>query len=111
MPGEEPRILQLDPQALAVVEEGMRHAVTDGTCKKLNLSGMNVCAKSGTAETGIANEDDHAWVVGYWPREKPAYGFVVFYQNGGSAGDTAVPTARDLLSFMRDYDPMSRSSQ
>jgi penicillin-binding protein 2 len=108
MPADEPRLLQLSPQVLETVADGMRQAVISGTCEKLNLAQMDVCAKSGTAETGIAGEEDHAWVTGYWPRQSPSFGFVVFFQNGGSAGDTAVPTARELLVFMKDYDPLRR---
>lgn len=94
----------LDPDALNSVKEGMRYAVTGGTCRKLNLSGMTVCAKTGTAESK-PGQADHAWVVGFYPLQQPRYGFIVFFENGGSAGETAVPAAKNLLSFMRDYKP------
>lgn len=96
----------LDTDALRVVRDGMRLAVVDGTCKQLNLEGMYVCAKSGTAETGIPGKDDHAWVTGYYPMDAPQIGFVVFFENGGSAGDTAVPTARELLKYLREHPPL-----
>lgn len=96
----------LDVDALRIVREGMRRAVVDGTCRQLNLDGMYVCAKSGTAETGIPGKENHAWVAGYYPMDEPQVGFVVFFENGGSAGETAVPAARELLKFLRNNPPL-----
>lgn len=117
--GKRQRRRSLDRDALASVRSGMRLAVTSGTCEKLNLRGMGVRAKSGTAETGRKGEDHHAWVTGYFsnaaaPRggQGPPlqYAFVVFFQNGGSAGDSAIPAARQLLLFFRD-EYAARSGQ
>lgn len=103
---EEPELRPLRPDLLAVVRQGMRQAVIDGTCRQLNLDGLSVCAKSGTSETGIAGEEPHAWVCGFYPANNPRYSFVVFFQNGGSSGETAVPAARKLLAYMRDHPPI-----
>ncbi|MBN2083404.1 penicillin-binding protein 2 [bacterium] len=103
---EQPLPRGLDGAALATVRSGMRLAVTDGTCKRVNVEGLAVCAKTGTAETGIAGEDSHAWIVGFYPQSAPEYSFVVFFQNGGSAGETAVPAARELLKYMQKFPPV-----
>lgn len=95
----------LSPEALNSVKQGMRQAVTAGTCKSLNLSGMSVCAKTGTAETGIRGQADHSWVVGFYPMNAPKYGFVVFKENGGLSSEAVVPEARRLLQFMHNYKP------
>jgi penicillin-binding protein 2 len=105
-PDEQPELRPLRSDLLAVVREGMRQAVLDGTCKQLNLEGLSVCAKSGTSETGIAGEEPHAWVCGFYPANNPRFSFVVFFQNGGSSGETAVPAARRLLMYMRDHPPI-----
>ena len=103
----EPVRRPLDEYAMSQVRRGMRLAVTDGTCRKLDLDGMEVCAKTGTAETGIKGEEDHSWVTGYYPADAPAYAFVVFFQNGGSSGATAVPAAQSLLKYMRANPPIT----
>ena len=90
----------LDQAALRIVKSGMRLAVTSGTCKALDIPGLNVCAKSGTAETGIAGERDHSWMTGFYPMDNPEVAFVVFFQNGGEEY-TAAPAARELLQYMK----------
>ncbi|GEM_PF-2342005 len=104
---EQPVRRPISDAALSALRRGMRLAVIDGTCERLDLDGMYVCAKTGTAETGIEDEDDHAWVCGYYPYQDPQYAFVVFFQNGGSAGETAVPAAAELLRFIRDNPPLA----
>jgi penicillin-binding protein 2 len=95
----------LSEEALSFVKQGMRMAATSGTCKSLNLSGMSVCAKTGTAETGIAGKADHSWVTGFYPMNKPKYGFVVFCENGGLSSAVVVPEARQMLQFLKKYKP------
>lgn len=56
---------------LAVVREGMRLAVTssreDATVKILNIPGITIAAKTGTAQIGASNEWINSWSVGFWP--------------------------------------------
>jgi penicillin-binding protein 2 len=109
------RVTPLDPlhagnrplaaDALGAVKQGMRLAVTAGTCKGMNIPGMGVCAKTGTAETGIHGQEDHSWVVGFYPMNQPKYGFVVFKENGGLSASAVVPEARRLLQFLHGYHP------
>jgi len=100
---EEIQRLPLEMDALQTVQQGMRLAVTTGTCKRLNVEGMAVCAKSGTAEAG-RDQEDHSWVVGYYPYQQPRYSFVAFFENAGGAGDAAIPAARELLLFLKNYE-------
>ena len=63
---------------------------------------------SGTAEAGHQGERDHSWVVGFYPQTNPEIGFIAFYENGGSAGEAAVPAMRQMLTYLRDeYQPGS----
>jgi penicillin-binding protein 2 len=101
---ESGRNVPLDKDALAFVRQAMRYTVTNGTCRKLNISGMQVCAKSGTAEAG-RGKSDHSWVVGFYPMDRPRFGFVAFYQNGGSAGEAAIPAMREMLMYLKNNDP------
>ncbi len=102
-PASERRRLPLDRDALKVIREGMRLAVTEGTCRKLNLSGMQVCAKSGTAEAG-RGKNDHSWLVGFYPMNEPKFAFICFFEHGGGSGEAAIPAAHDLLELLKHYD-------
>jgi penicillin-binding protein 2 len=97
------RKLPLDHDALSVIRDGMRLAVTTGTCRKLNLSGLQVCAKSGTAEAGHGRSD-HSWCVGFFPEDHPQFAFVCFFQNGGGSGEAAIPAARGMLELLKQYE-------
>ena len=57
-----------------------------------NYPGLEMGAKSGTAETGDGNSP-HAWFTGY----SGNYAFVVMVENGGSGADTAGPVANAVL--------------
>ena len=77
--------LNLDQDKLKVIQEGMRLAVTDqniGTVRSLYVKGIDVAAKSGTAELGVKKDRVNSWVMGYFPYEKPKYAFVVIMESG-----------------------------
>ena len=77
------------PQNIKIVQEGMRMSVGGprAIIRVLNNLPVTVAAKTGTAEFGIKTKDGysttHAWVIGFWPYEKPKYAFVVFLEGGG----------------------------
>ena len=64
---------------LQVVREGMRLAVTsdrrDATAKSLNIAGIRIAAKTGTAQIGTRNQFMNSWSVGFWPAENPRYAY------------------------------------
>jgi penicillin-binding protein 2 len=105
------RWLEVSPQNLALVQEGMRRAVTEGTAKAASLDdyGIHVAAKTGTAEfcdnlairRGWCREGwplpTHAWTVAYAPYEDPEIAVVAFVYNGGEGSAVAVPIVRQLL--------------
>ncbi|MEZ5339521.1 MAG: penicillin-binding transpeptidase domain-containing protein [bacterium] len=103
-----PRDMALETKTLEIVEQGMRLAVTEGTCRSFNngeTKALKVAAKTGTAEAG-RGKADHSWVVGYFPVDNPKYAFVAFFQNGGSSGAAAVPAAKKVLTWMVANDPI-----
>jgi len=67
---------------LAVVREGMRLAVTDGTAKGLNIPQVTIAAKTGTAEVGLTKHAINSWVVGFFPYDHPRYAFSVVMEHG-----------------------------
>ncbi len=77
------------------VVEGMRAAVTNGTCWALALPGIDVCAKTGTAQNPHGR--DHSACIAFAPMDDPKVAIVVYVENGGFGGTIAVPTARLML--------------
>ena len=80
---------------LQVVREGMRLAVTsnrhDATVKALNIPGIKIAAKTGTAQIGANNEWMNSWNVGFWPAENPHYAYAVVLERApaGTASGAA----------------------
>ena len=64
-----------------------------------NYPGLEMGAKSGTAETGDGN-DPHAWFCGY----SGHYAFVVMVENGGGGADVAGPVANTVLQKIREQE-------
>ena len=98
--------LPLANSDLAVVREGMRLAVTEGTAQGLSLPAVRVAAKTGTAELGTLKEDVNSWVIGFWPYEAPRYAFVVVMEKGSRSnliGGVAV--MRRVLDWLAIYKP------
>lgn len=68
-----------------------------------NYKGLNLCAKSGTAQ--IDNDTSHntAWFVGFMDDEDNPYAFVVVVEYGNSGSQTAGPIAAKVLrSIVKD---------
>ncbi len=105
-------------QTLDLVRTGLRRAVTDGTLSGprlygdvspiINLPGINVAGKTGTAEycDALAWSKNlceygrwpaHAWTVLYAPYEAPEVSVLAFVYNGTEGSIVAGPIANDAL--------------
>ena len=94
-------IVPVDAVALRVVREGMRQGVTTALASALNFSYVKVAAKTGTAETGVRNQYDNSWVVGFFPYDDPQYAFAVVLERGpAGSGSQAVNAMRDLFDSL-----------
>lgn len=82
----------VDTQHYKEIAEGMRNAVTGGTCRILNMKDVEVCGKTGTVENSHGR--DHSACVAFAPYDKPKVAICVFVQNGGFGATNAVPIAR-----------------
>lgn len=89
-----------------IVQEGMRMTVTDGTMKALNLPGIKIAGKTGTAQTGINNEFINSWATGFFPYDKPKYAFVIMMEKGPSNAIFGATAAfAELMGKMALYMP------
>lgn len=70
------------------VVEGMRRAVTSGTCNHLNRSDIIFCGKTGTAQN---RGQDHSVFMGFAPMDNPKIAIAVYVENGGFGADYGVP--------------------
>jgi penicillin-binding protein 2 len=94
-----PRIwIGLKPATLAVVREGLRQVVTNGTATILRDPTLPpVAGKTGTGED--PPRPDHAWFGGYAPASKPTLVIVAFGENsGGYGGTVAAPMVKALMT-------------
>ena len=70
------------------VVNGMRAAVTGGTCRGANLPGWEVCGKTGTAQN---RGKDHSAFMGFAPKDNPRIAVSVYVENGGWGATYGVP--------------------
>ena len=85
----------IDREYYDYVVEGMRNAVTWGTCTGLQLVGIEVCGKTGTVQN--LHGRDHSACIAFAPMNDPKVAIAVFVENGGWGAKAAVPTARLML--------------
>lgn len=71
------------------VAEGMRMAVTGGTCRSANLPGIEVCGKTGTAQN--PHGKDHSAFMGFAPYHNPKIAVCAYVENAGFGATFGVP--------------------
>lgn len=60
-----------------------------------NFPGLDIYAKSGTAE--VYGREPNAWFTGFIKNEGYPYAFIVCVENGGYGGSVAGPVANQVL--------------
>ncbi|KAA6310231.1 hypothetical protein EZS27_038432, partial [termite gut metagenome] len=85
------------PQNYEYVVEGMRRAVTGGTCRRANIPGIEVCGKTGTAQNRTMNLKDHSIFMGFAPMNNPKIAISAYIENAGFGATWAVPVAALLM--------------
>lgn len=90
---------------LQIVREGMRMAVTsdrkDATVKALNIPGIRIAAKTGTAEIGSRNQWMNSWSIGFWPVEDPHYAYAVVLEKAPAGTlSGAAPGLRPFFEWL-----------
>lgn len=85
----------VEKQHYDIAAEGMREAVTSGSCRGAAIPGIEVCGKTGTAEN--PHGKDHSVFMGFAPFGKPEVAIVVFIENAGFGATYAVPVGRLMM--------------
>lgn len=92
-PQELPRLFK--PSTARRVAQAMRHAVATGTGRGADISGLDVCGKTGTAQN--PGGEDHAWFVCFAPLRNPRLAVAVIVENAGFGSAAALPVATAIL--------------
>jgi len=100
-----PHYTGIESQHYIPIVEGMRLAVTNGTCNLANIPDVAVCGKTGTVQN---NKRDHSVFMGFAPMDNPEVAILVFVENGGFGTSCAVPVGRLMIQkYLKNTIPDS----
>lgn len=85
----------IDQKHYLTVVEGMRGAVTGGTCRRAAIPGIEVCGKTGTAQN--PHGKDHSAFMGFAPMNDPKIAVCVYVENAGFGATFGVPIGRLVM--------------
>jgi peptidoglycan glycosyltransferase len=87
-------------ETAAALTDMMVRVVESGTATSAQIPGVEVAGKTGTAETGRADQNDTGFVA-FAPAREPRVAIAVFLQNqDGTGGSTAAPIAKTVLEAL-----------
>ena len=91
MPGDllKRRVPTIDPSYYTTIAEGMRMAVTGGTCRRAAFTDVEVAGKTGTAQNPHGR--DHSAFMGFAPYNNPKIAVAVYVENAGFGAAFGVP--------------------
>ncbi len=94
----EPKIIEMTVEQQKMIAQGMADAVTGGTARVVNIPGLEVAAKTGTAQDGDpkAGRKDHAWIVTFAPAFAPEIAVIGLIENVGFGGTHAGPAVKGV---------------
>ncbi|MFH1662002.1 MAG: penicillin-binding protein 2 [Candidatus Falkowbacteria bacterium] len=88
----------IDSYNIEVVRQGMRRTVTNGSAQSLQLVSVEVAGKTGTAQWS-SDGTPHAWFTGFAPYDNPEIVITILIEEGNGGDVTAVPIAREVLTW------------
>ncbi len=97
--------IDLNPSFFQIVCEGMRLTVTEGTAPGLQISGLSVASKTGTAQVNLTTHTVNSWNEAFFPYENPKYAIVVVMENGPDSNSGATHVVHMVLDWMHVYTP------
>ncbi|MGI6721110.1 MAG: penicillin-binding transpeptidase domain-containing protein [Anaerovoracaceae bacterium] len=85
--------------------DSMLHNNVTSNYGEENFPGLNLCAKSGTAE--VSDYDDpHSWFTGYIRNKHYPYAFVVLVEHGGWGSEVAGSVANTVMQAVISNDKL-----
>lgn len=97
----------IKPSDFELIRKGMSMAVNvpGGTAGRVKMSGIEVAAKTGTAQTvDQGQKSNNSWLISFAPYENPRFAVCVMVQNAGSGGAVCGPLVNLIYHglFSRD---------
>ncbi|HEX2053273.1 MAG TPA: penicillin-binding transpeptidase domain-containing protein [Actinomycetota bacterium] len=88
------------------IKEMMVDVAANGTARAASLPGVEVAAKTGTAQTGESGDDSIAWTIAFAPADSPRIAVAVMVEGSGPGSDetggrVASPMVRQVLQAHR----------
>ena len=97
-PGERVREMGWPQAAVGLVRSGMHDVAAVGTGRRVRVRGIEVAAKTGTAEYDAGGvRRKNTWVIAFAPYDQPTVAMAIVIENGESGGQTVAPMVHDVL--------------
>src|SRR6478735_1061091 len=94
-------LTHISDSAFSAVQLGMFDVATFGTAKRAAIEGIEICAKTGTAQN--PHGKNHSLFVAFAPRENPKIAICVVVENAGFGATWAAPIASLLMEqYLKD---------
>jgi len=88
----------ISPEAAAQLTDMMRGVVDEGTGTAVQIPGIPIAGKTGTAEIDTARGITQPWFIAFAPAAAPRFAIaVVLDRSTGTGGTVAAPIARQVL--------------
>lgn len=96
----------VSPETAAIIKQMMVNVAANGTAKAASLPGVQVAAKTGTAQTGETGDESIAWTIAFAPADNPRIAIAVMVEGAGPGSDetggrVASPIVRQVLQAHR----------
>ena len=91
----------MEPQVASTMKDLLRNNVKK-QYGDYRYKGLNLCAKSGTAQIDNVESHNIAWFTGFMDDDSCPYAFVVVIENGNSGSQTAGPVANKVMQAVAD---------
>lgn len=89
------KVTNISDSAFNAVQLGMQDVTTMGTALNARIEGINICAKTGTAQN--PHGKNHSLFVAFAPRENPRIAIAVVVENAGYGSTWASPIASLMM--------------
>ncbi len=108
---EKVREMGWSPTAVGLVRNGMHDVAAQGTGKRVQVRGLQIAAKTGTAEVDVGGvRRKNTWVTAFAPFDHPTVAVAIMVENGESGGLTVAPMARDVLVSVFGEAPLPEAA-
>jgi penicillin-binding protein 2 len=110
-PGERVREMGWPPAAIGLVRDGLHDVAAIGTGRRVQVRGIEVAAKTGTAEYDAGGvRRKNTWVTAFAPFDQPSVALAIMVESGESGGLTVAPMVHDVLAAIFGEAPKAPES-